>query len=89
MKQIIENVAQLLKENENFRNDDRPLIFEYWRRFDHAKHLPPLAYPLTNPATIIRIRQKLQSEGYFLPTDPDVTYRRHKQKVKIKVWLVQ
>ena len=79
-------MAHLLKQNEALRNDDRPLIFEYWRRFDKTKLTLP-THPITTPATIIRIRQELQSEGYFLPTDPQVTAKRHKQKVKVREWL--
>jgi RNA binding exosome subunit len=86
VKKIFENVAELLKQNENLRNDDRPLIFEYWRRFDKTKLTLP-AHPITNPATVIRVRAELQSEGYFLPTDPEVTTKRHKQKVKFREWL--
>jgi len=86
VKVIVENVVELLKQNESLRNDDRLLIFEYWSRFDKTKlTLPPR--PITTPATIIRIRQELQSKGYFLPTDPQVASKRHKQKVKFRKWL--
>jgi len=86
VKKVIENVVKLLKENENLRNDDRLLIFEYWKSFDNTKMNVP-DYPITNPATIIRVRQKLQSEGYFLPTIPEVTAKRYKQEIKVRVWL--
>jgi len=100
MEQIIENIAELLYRDKRFRNDDRLLIFEYWRRFDrknlHIKaikalddfveHITP-DRSVTSPATIIRMRQKLQSDGYFLPTDPAVTAKRFKQKVKVRRWI--
>jgi len=100
MEQIIENIAELLKRDVKFRNDDRLLIFEYWRRFDrknlHVKaihalddfveHITP-DRSVTSPASIIRVRQKLQSDGYFLPTDPEVTAKRYKQKIKVRHWL--
>jgi hypothetical protein len=97
MEQITENIALLLKENEKYRNDDRLLIMEYWRRFDRTnlalkaiKALDDFVVRnpmVTNPATIIRMRQQLQSDGFFLPTDPEVTVKRHKQKVKVREWL--
>jgi hypothetical protein len=100
MKIIVENVAHLLYVKESLRNDDRLLIFEYWRTFDRT-HIPLKALralddfveritpdrTVTSPATIIRVRQKLQSDGYFLPTNPEIIRKRDKQEIKLRIWL--
>jgi len=80
---VSRNVVELLKQNPELRNDDRLLCFEYWRSIDKADIALP-AQPITSPATIIRMRQKLQNKGKFLPTDPEVAARRQKQEAKIR-----
>ena len=85
MNVIEKNVAKLLQENPAFRNDDRLLIFGYWNKVERIKIKMP-SIPFTSPETIRRVRQKLQSEGYFLPTDPNVLKRRRKQETKIRSW---
>lgn len=86
MSVIENNVALLLKENPELRNDDRMLIFSYWNKFDNADIEIP-NYPVTSPSTIRRMRQKLQSKGLFLPTNPDILKKRRKHKKKIEKWL--
>jgi len=86
MTKILENVAKLLDKHPYLRNDDVDLVFAYWKLVDQVKFSKP-NYPITSPATIIRHRAKLQEHGYFLPTKPEVLKKRHKQKVKMRVWL--
>lgn len=83
IKKVKENVALLLKENPELRNDDRLLIFAYWNTFDDAKLKMP-EHPITSCESIRRIRAKWQSEGFFLPTNPDVIKKRRKQRYKIE-----
>lgn len=86
MKKILENVVKLLEKHPNLRNDDTDLVIMYWKSFDKVNLQKP-DYPITSPRTITRIRQKLQSKGYFLPTDQKVIEERRKQKVRIRTWL--
>lgn len=83
MTKILENVVKLLKKDKKFRNDDVDLVFAYWKLVDHVKFSKP-DYPITSPATIIRHRAKLQSEGHFLPTNPEVIIKRRKQRYQIE-----
>jgi len=83
MTKILENVVKLLKKDKKFRNNDVALVLGYWKKFDKAEVVPP-TFPITSPATIIRFRQKLQSKGEFLPTDPDVIIKRRKQRYQIE-----
>lgn len=86
MMEVRKNVVKLLKKYPHLRNDDVALVFAYWQMVDKIK-FKKSDYPITSPSTIIRDRQALQSDGYFLPTNPEVLKKRHKQKVKMRVWL--
>lgn len=87
MTEVRKNVVKLLKKYPNLRNDDVDLVFAYWKLVDHVKFRKP-KYQITSPATIIRHRAKLQEYGYFLPTDPEVLKKRHKQEVKMREWFI-
>jgi hypothetical protein len=88
LNEIKKQVEDLLDENETLRNDDLALIFEYWNRFDNIgiKNPPKVA---TSPATIIRVRAKIQTEGKYPPTDPIVRERRRKRQHKVRTWIVE
>ena len=86
MIEVRKNVVKLLKKYPHLRNDDVALVFAYWQLVDKLKLKKP-DHPITTPLTIVRDRQALQSDGYFLPTDPEVLKQRRKQKVKMRVWL--
>lgn len=80
-------VFRLLDEHPELRNDDRELIFEYWCEYDKYNPKEP-EKPITSPETIRRIRQKIQAEGRFLPTDPKVIERRRRREDKVRKWAV-
>jgi len=86
LEPVLIDVAKLLQNDERLRNDDLALIFKYWKLVDGADVTQPEQL-LTSPLTIIRVRQKLQSDGYLLPTDPIVIKVRRKREVKVKKWL--
>jgi len=75
MKTVQANVAKLLELHWHLRNNDNDLIFVYWHEYDNFKNVLNTKH-LTPAGTIIRTRQKLQSQGYFPPTDQKVRERR-------------
>ena len=70
LETIKRRIAELLGEHEHLRNYDIDLILVYWRTFDNFDVTPP-DKPITGPATIIRVRQKLQAEGQHQIRDKD------------------
>lgn len=76
---VRENVDKILEEFEEARNDDRYLLILYWKKIDRLP-LPWIPWDviqgLTSPETIRRMRQKIQEDGRFRPTDPEVDAKR-------------
>ncbi|MFX0102480.1 MAG: hypothetical protein ACFFCS_23135 [Candidatus Hodarchaeota archaeon] len=85
MVSVREQVEMLLEEDEKCRNVDLYLILKFWNRFhgfpvdlsifdgvpnEEAEKL------LTNAETIRRARQKINEEGRFEATDPDILEKR-------------
>jgi hypothetical protein len=79
MKKVKKRVAKLLEKYPHLRNDDQALIRYYWRIFE-GYEIPIPSKPKTGAASIIRARQKLQEEGCYLPTNPEVIEQRRKQE---------
>jgi hypothetical protein len=75
------STAELLRDDEDLRNDDLALTFAYWRTHDLYNPNPPCA-PLTSPETIHRARQKLNEEGLYIATDPKVRKRRRRDEMR-------
>jgi len=84
LKTVKERVEWLLQRFPNARNSDLYLTILYLRYFtelgSYIKYIP---YELIKKydgifETIRRTRQKLQEQGKYLPTDPQVLKRRRK-----------
>lgn len=82
MKTIEMNIAKLLIDHVHLRNNDNELILVYWDAYDDFGKVHA-AKQLTPVASIIRARQKLQSQGYFLPTDDKVIERRRLRETEM------
>ena len=84
MNTIASKVEILLEENEECRNDDLFLIFEYWRKFDDSKLKMP-THKITSPESIRRIREHIQNDlNKYPPTKEEVRRKReiHRRRVK-------
>lgn len=79
-KKVKENLLTLLEEVPETRNNDRLLMLKYWERFDGVNLTGPFqdqfTNAITNPESIRRGRQSIQSTGLFLPTDEEVLKNR-------------
>lgn len=75
-------VEQCLSEDERCRNDDLWLILNIWKSKQQIRLFIPYdkLNTMISPETIRRVRQKIQSEGRFLPTDEKVINRRKKRE---------
>jgi len=86
---IKENVRKILIEYPETRGNDNLLIFRYFERHadevikNFAKyilyHYPDNVKKLTSFESIRRVRQKIQEEGAFLPSEEVVTARRGRE----------
>lgn len=92
-----DNVDYILNQHEQCRNDDGVLLSTYYMKFNNqqvflalntkegvSKMLHNLFTTVDNPANIIRIRQKLQQMGKYMPTDLEVVKQR---KINEEKWL--
>lgn len=91
-RRMKEVVREVLKDFVRSRNDDNFLIVEVWRREGvplsegvGGVSIGPIRDPCELPSTetICRVRREIQNvNGEFLPTDPEVLFKR---KVKMEV----
>lgn len=88
MKDVEIKVARLLMQYPQLRDNDDDLIRVYRRTYEDYD-VPPSSDPVTGATSITRARQKLQAQGYFLPTDPEVIKRRRKQRVKMREYALE
>ena len=83
-KTIKERVEYILQHYPEARNDDFYLYLIYVRLFEpelsgYIRFIPlDLVKTATRFETIRRIRQKIQEEGRYLPTDPQILEKRRK-----------
>jgi hypothetical protein len=85
-----ELVKQVLEEDVEARNNDKWLILMIWQKMQGIKVFIP--YQQVNdliPAeTITRCRRKIQNtNGEYLPTDPDVIKKRNIKQAAILNWV--
>ena len=75
---VEDGVRYILENSEECRNDDRHLVVYYWKYVDGVSIFLPerVLQHLTPPETIRRVRQKIQSGGELIPTDPAVLEKR-------------
>ena len=89
LKTAEERVMRLLSDNEEGRNNDTRLLFDYWKAFDGHKegHVMVEVFHLTAPETIVRVRRHIQNDlGFFPPTDPEVSKARGIRACAFKDW---
>ena len=95
--QIINNVRRLMREDERCRNNDNWLVLRYWlkcnlglqvRQFVHSNQSICLFdyKALTGAESITRARRKIQADGGFPPTDPEVAARRLVKQREFREW---
>jgi hypothetical protein len=84
-KELDNQLEFILKNHERTRNDDRELYQKILEIF-HGVHFNVSLQNFPSPETIDRKRRKLQSKGWYLPTDPAVAKRRRQQTRKIQDW---
>lgn len=78
-KKVRENVLTLLEEVPETRNSDRLLMLKYWERFDEIpfeNFAEEFVQRATQPESIRRARQSIQSVGLYVPTDVEVLKNR-------------
>ena len=84
LKTVKERVEYLLRKYPDARNSDLYLTILYLRKFTElGKYIDYIPYNVIRKyegvfETIRRTRQKIQEEGYYLPTDPKVLKKRRK-----------
>jgi len=84
LRTVKERVEYILEKHPNARNSDLYLIILYLRYFTElGKYIKYIPYEVIKQydgitETIRRMRQKIQEEGRYLPTDPKVLKRRRK-----------
>jgi len=84
LKTVKERVEYILEHYPESRNDDFYLYLLYVRLFEprlsgYIRFIPlDLVKSATRFETIRRMRQKIQEEGRYLPTDPQILEKRRK-----------
>jgi hypothetical protein len=84
LRTVRERVEYILKTYPDARNDDFYLYLLYVRHFEpklsgYIKFIPfSLIKSATRFESVRRIRQKIQEEGRYLPTDPEILEKRRK-----------
>jgi len=80
-------IIKVFKDHEQARNSDHYLIYKLWKRlrpdmkitWEEWKQMP-------NFATIIRVRRKIQEDGLWLPTNPEVIKQRKIKAEQVRAW---
>ena len=92
LKTVKERVEYLLKKYPSARNSDLYLAILYFRKFTElGKYIDYIPYSLIKKydgtfESVRRARQKIQEEGRYLPTDPEVLKKRRKlEKIYRKI----
>jgi hypothetical protein len=86
MKNIIQNVKNLLETDKRCRNDDKWLIFRYIREVDGVNLRIPFTqfHQMTPFETITRARRRIQNDLGQFQAEPGVKFKRMKQEREIK-----
>ena len=90
LKTVKERVEWILQKYPNARNSDLYLTIIYLRKFTElGKYIKFIPYEVIKKydgifETIRRTRQKIQEEGKYLPTDPNVLRKRRKLAEKFR-----
>lgn len=83
-------VEEVLEEDTHARNSDLWLIIQIWQKKQKIKCFIPFEElpNLASPETITRCRRKLNEEGKYLPTNPQVLERRGIRQEEFREWAV-
>jgi len=90
LKTVKERVEYILRKYPNARNSDLYLTIIYLRKFTElGKYIKYIPYEVIKKydgifESIRRSRQKLQEEGKYPPTDPEVLRRRRRLAEKFR-----
>jgi hypothetical protein len=82
-------VLTMLATDMRCRNDDVWLILQVWQKMQHINILVPFNEigRMITPETITRVRRQIQNtNGEFLPTDPQVLLRRKVKEAVLKAY---
>ena len=88
-----ELVERILKEDARTRNSDKLLIYRVishiCRKYDKGLFIPFELFD-SFPAyeSVTRCRRKIQEQGKYLPTDPEVIKRRDKRERAVRDWAI-
>ena len=88
---VKERVEYILRNYPESRNDDRYLWLLYVRLFEPelSKYIKFVPYEVLKSVvsfeTIRRVRQLIQAEGKYLPTDPEVLRKRRRLAEAMRV----
>jgi len=79
-------VKNLLKEDSRTRESDLYLVMRYWQMYDNIPiHLSDEQMEMmTTAETITRARRKIQQQGLYKSSDPDVLRRRSMKNKAIR-----
>ena len=90
LRTVKERVEYILEKYPNARNSDLYLTILYLRKFTElGRYIKYIPYEVIKKydgifETIRRTRQKIQEEGKYLPTDPNVLRKRRKLAEKFR-----
>lgn len=85
-KTIRQNVERLMRDYPVTRDNDKTLIFGYWKLVDNIVddsgkvHIKDMLNKSTPTESITRARRLIQEEGKYLPTSGVVAGRRGREK---------
>ncbi len=91
LKQTKERVAWILEHYPSARNSDTLLEFLYLRIFEGID-IPYVTWERLSRIsleTVTRMRRKLNEEGLYLPTDPEILKKRSKLKEDFRQIMVR
>jgi len=79
MRNVKQKVMHLLSTFPEARNNDNLLIRLYWQIYDNCVELEDIDHA-TRPEVIRRWRQKLNEQGLFLPSKPEIANQRRRRR---------
>ncbi|MCY7948043.1 hypothetical protein P8891_06130 [Bacillus atrophaeus] len=82
-KTLRQKVESILAQSERARNNDRYLLYYYWKHYDKVNFknfATEFIRKATSAESITRMRRMIQDEGKFLPTDEVQTLRRSRER---------
>jgi len=91
LRTVKDRIEYLLRKYPEARNSDMYLLILYIRNFvpELSKYIRYIPYEIIRkyeglPESVRRARQKIQEEGRYLPTDPEVLRKRRRLAEKFR-----